>query len=402
MKQKRPEAPTPSKIRRHWTLAPGSIFLNHGSFGACPARILQIQEHFRRQMEAEPVQFLWRTYDERLRLARSRVARFAGARAQDLVFVTNATTGVNAVLRSVNLKEGDEILTTNHDYNACHNVLMETALRCGAKVVTARVPFPVRHPDDILEAVVRAVSCRTRLALIDHVSSSTALVFPVEQIIRELEQRGIETLLDGAHAPGMVSLNLRKLSPSYYTANLHKWVCAPKGTGFLWVREDKQAKVQPAVISHGNNSPRPSYSAFQDRFDWAGTFDPTGWLCAGEAIDWMENLFPGGWPEIRHRNRQLAMNARKLLCQSLYVEPPCPESMLGSMATIPLPARYQGRPKRGKIDEEQSRLYDKFRIEVPFFRIGAPEKRCFRISAQVYNSLAEYEYLAAALESLEI
>src|SRR5438132_2366159 len=165
-------------------------------------------------------------------------------------------------------------------------------------MVVARVPFPLRNADEALEAVLRAVTPRTRLALIDHVTSHTALIFPIARIVRELEARGVDTLVDGAHAPGMVTLNVAKLNAAYYTGNLHKWVCAPKGAAFLWAREDKQAGLQPAVISHGNNTPRPGFTSFQDRFDWAGTFDPTAWFCVGKAIRWLGEMRPGGWPEL--------------------------------------------------------------------------------------------------------
>jgi isopenicillin-N epimerase len=381
-------------------LAGGIVFLNHGSFGACPKAILKLQTELRRQMEAEPVQFLWRHYEERLEPARAALAKFLGARPRDLVFVANATTGVNAVVRSLKFRPGDELLTTSHDYNACHNVLVEAARRSGAKLVTARIPFPLRHADDVVEAVLRAVTPRTRLAMIDHVTSNAALVFPAARIVHELEARGVDTLVDGAHATGMLPLKLSHLRPAYYTGNLHKWVCAPKGAAFLWAREDKQADLQPAVISHGNNRPRPGYSAFQDRFDWAGTLDPTPWFCVGDVIRWMENLLPGGWRELRKRNHALVVAARRLLCAELEVEAPCPETILGSMATVPLPERFQNAPRSGKIDAEQLRLYDEFGIEVPWFRIGEPTRRCFRISAQIYNSLPEYEYLAEALRRL--
>ena len=351
-------------------------------------------------MEAEPVQFLWRRYEERLEPSRRSVAKFVGSRPQDLVFVTNATSGVNAVVRSLKLRPGDEILTTNQDYNACHNVLVETARRAGAKLVVAQVPYPLGSAEEVLEAVLHAATGRTRLAMLDHVTSNTGLVFPVERLVRELEARGVETLVDGAHAPGMLPLNLARLGASYYTANLHKWPCAPKGTAFLWVREDKQKLVQPAVVSHGNNTPRPGYSSFQDRFDWAGTFDPTAWFCAGEALRWLGQLLPGGWRELRERNHHLAVNARRLLCDSLGVAAPCPEQMLGSMATLPLPERFQGVPRSEKIDLEQQRIYDRFRIEVPFIRMGRPERRFFRVSAHIYNTLPEYEYLAIALAAL--
>jgi isopenicillin-N epimerase len=309
---------------------------------------------------------------------------------------------VNAVVRSLKLRRGDELLTTNLDYNACHNVLVEVARRAGAKLVTARVPFPLRSEDAAVEAILNAVTPRTRLAMIDHVTSDSALVLPVARLVTELETRGVDTLIDGAHAPGMLPLNLAKLRPAYYTGNLHKWVCAPKGAAFLWAREDRQDDLQPAVISHGNNRPRVGCTKFQDRFDWAGTFDPTAWFCVGEAIRWMGALLPGGWRELRNRNHALVTQARRILCEQWQVGPPCPEKMLGSMATIPLPNRFQGRPPTGKIDAEQLRLYDKFGIEVPFSRISAPPKRYCRLSAQIYNCLAEYSYLAEALTLVKV
>lgn len=346
------------------------------------------------------MQFLWRRFEERLGPARVELAKFVGARSRDLAFITNTTTGVNAVARSLKLRRGDEVLTTNHDYNACHNVLIETARRSGAKIISARVPFPLRHADEVVEAILRAVTPRTRLAMLDHITSDTAVIFPIARLVRELEARGVDTLMDGAHAPGMVTIDLQKLQPAYYTGNLHKWVCAPKGAAFLWAREDKQADLQPAVISHGNNRTRRGYTEFQDRFDWAGTFDPTAWFCVGEAIRWMGKLLPGGWRALRERNHALAIEARRLLCKQLEVEPPCPENMLGAMATVPLPERFQNAPRAGKIDLEQLRLYDEFGIEVPFNRAGEPERRYFRVSAQIYNSLADYRFLARALRDL--
>lgn len=389
--------PPPSRFRRHWGLAPGTVFLNHGSFGACPRPILELQTELRRALEAEPVQFLWRRYEERLEPARQELAKFVGARPQDLVFVTNATAGINAVVRSLRLRRGDELLTTNLDYNACRNVLAAAAAAAGAKVVVATIPFPLDSAEEITAAVLRRVTRRTRLALLDHVTSNTALVLPVRQLIRELEARGVATLVDGAHAPGMRPVNLRELRPAYYAANLHKWTCAPKGAAFLWVREDRQSGLQPAVISHGNNRARPGFTPFQDRFDWAGTFDPTPWLCVGAAIRWMGTRLPGGWPELRKRNHELAVAARDLLCQRLGTAPPCPDSMLGAMATIALPAGFQSAVAGGKIEPPQLRLYDRWGIEVPFMRFGEPERVWLRVSAQLYNSRAEYEYLAEAL-----
>lgn len=392
--------PRPNRFRRYWELRPGIVFLNHGSFGACPKPILDLQTQFRRALEAEPVQFLWRHYEAHLVPARRALAQFLGANAADLVFLPNATVGVNAVVHSLRLRRGDELLTTSLDYNACRNVLVAAAQRAGAKVMVVPVPFPLESAEQIITPILRAVTRRTRLLLLDHVTSNTGLILPVNEVVQALAARGVDTLVDGAHAPGMLPLNLRRLRPAYYTANLHKWVCAPKGAAFLYVRPDRQEQIQPPVISHGNNRRRPGFTRFQDRFDWPGTFDPSPWWCVPEALRWMGQLLPGGWPELRRRNHELAVQARRILCAHWHVAPPGPEAMLGSMAAVPLPERFQGRRSRGKIDELQLALYDRFGIEVPVNCFGEPQRRWVRVSAQIYNSPADYEYLAAALEQL--
>ena len=238
-------------LREHWLLEDGLAFLNHGSFGACPRVVMDEQSRLRAEMERNPVRFLWREIGDRLDAARAELARFIGADAEELAFVANATTAVNSVLRSFELQPGDEILVTDHGYNACNNVAAECARRSGAKVITARIPLPIAGPEQAVTAIVAAVTPRTRLVLVDHVTSPTAIVLPVAEIVRELEPRGIAVFVDGAHAPGMLPLDLRTLRPSFYTGNLHKWVCAPRGAGFIFVRRDRQAGVHPAVISHG-------------------------------------------------------------------------------------------------------------------------------------------------------
>jgi isopenicillin-N epimerase len=385
--KKRIVQPDPSPFRELWHLAAGTVFLNHGSFGACPKQILELQAELREQMEAEPVQFLWRRYEERLDPARRVIARFVGVAPEDLVFVTNATTAINAVLRSTPLRPGDEVVTTDLDYNACRNVLVDAVQQARARLVVARVPVPLRSEAEAVGAVLAAVTRRTRLIFVDHVTSGSAVVMPIEKILDALDRSGIEVLVDGAHAPGMLPLNVAKLQPAFYTGNLHKWVCAPKGAAFLYAGKEQQMRLRPAVISHGNNTSRPGFSRFQDRFDWAGTADPTAWLCASAAIEYMGALLPGGWPELMKRNRELAVNGRRLLLSSLGVEPLCPESSLRSMANIALPERFQGRPPTGKIDAEQLRLYDEFKIEVPFSRMPGSGLCCVRISAQIYNTL---------------
>lgn len=388
----------PSPQAQHWTLDPSVAFLNHGSFGATPRAVLEAQAEWRARMERQPVQFLWRDLPELIDAARVDLANFLKAEPDNLVFVANATAGVNAVVRSLDLKPGDELLTTNHDYNACRNVLLETAARFGAKVVVAQVPFPLSSEVQVTDAILAAVTPRTRLAMIDHITSPTALVFPIAKIIRLLADLGVETLVDGAHAPGAVPLDIEHWRPAYYTGNLHKWVCAPKGAGFLWARPDRQEALRPTVMSHGENTRRVGRSAFHDRFDWPGTLDPTAWLSVSAAIQFGTTLFPGGWEEWRDRNRDLVISARALLAGRLGVPLPAPNELLASMATIPLPEPLQRVPHvAGRFDPIQTRILDKHGIEVPIVRWGEPQRRFVRLSAQAYNETSDYRSLAEAL-----
>jgi isopenicillin-N epimerase len=236
--------------------------------------------------------------------------------------------------------------------------------------------------------------------LIDHVTSATGLVLPLERIVQELRERGIETLVDGAHAPGMVPLDLDALGAAYYTGNAHKWLCAPKGAALLWVRKDLRAQVRPAVISHGANIPTHDRPRFRHEFDWAGTMDPTPWLCIPAAIDVMASLMPGGWPAIMRHNRDLALNARTLLCAALDTPSPAPAAMIASLASIPIPDGAANPAAALYIDPLQQRLWDSHRIEVPVTPWPAPPKRLLRISAQIYNRLDEYETLARVLSPM--
>jgi isopenicillin-N epimerase len=380
-----------------WPLDRGVIFLNHGSFGACPAEVLRHQAALRAEMEAEPVRFLSRELDDRLDAARAALAAFVGADPDDLAFVSNATSGVNAVLRSLAFSSDDELLTTDHAYNACRNTLDFVAGRTGARVVVAKIPFPVSAPSEIVDAVLAQVTPRTRLALLDHITSPTALVLPIERLIAELSGRGVEVVVDGAHAPGMVPLDLRTLGATYYSGNCHKWLCAPKGSAFLWVRRDRQPDIRPLTISHGANVTRSGRPRFRLEFDWTGTDDPTAWLTVPRAIDYLGSLVPGGWPALMARNRALALEARRLVCAVAGTPPACPDEMIGSLASILLPDGPTTEIGWRRPDPLQRRLFDGWGIEVPVMSWPAAPRRLIRISAQLYNRREHYTRLAAAL-----
>lgn len=386
-------------LSQYWPLDPKVTFLNHGSFGSCPRAVLEFQQCLRDRLERQPVQFQVRDLEGLLDEARTALARFVGAEPDNLVFTTNATTGVNTILRSLSFAPGDELLVTNHEYNACRNALDFVAARSGATVVVAPIPFPLESGEQIAPSILSRVTPRTRLALIDHVTSPTALVLPIAMLVRELAARGVDTLVDGAHAPGMVPLNLAELNAAYYTGNCHKWMCAPKTAGFLHVRPDRQELIHPLSISHGWNSQRKDSSRFLLEFAWTGTSDPTPCLAVPEALRFVGRLLPGGWPEIMERNRALALAARQMLCQTLQIKPPCPNQCIGSMAAVPLPDNPSAvAPADGLCgDSLQETLLRDHGIEVPVTPWPRFPKRLLRISAQLYNSPAQYELLARAL-----
>jgi isopenicillin-N epimerase len=397
----------PSALAQHWTLEPGLAYLNHGSFGATPRPVLDAQRAWQDRMEEEPVRFFSRDLEGLLDGARAELAAFIHADPDELAFVPNATAGFNTILHALRLEPGDELLTTDHAYNAARNAMEHVAAGSGARVIIAPVPFPVSSPEVIVETVLAHATDRTRLALLDHITSPTAVIFPIERLVSELASRGIDTLVDGAHAPGMLDLDVAGVRAAYYTGNLHKWVCAPKGAGFLWIRRDRRDGVQPLVISHGANAPDDLRPRFRLEFDWTGTADPSAYLSVPAAIRFGATLLPGGWPALRDRNHALALAARDLICRVLDMLPPVPDEMLGSMASIPLPGVQEGGEVQGIDlygDPVHDALVEQDAIQIvttpwPQRPAGGRWQRLLRISAAAYNEIGDYERLAAALPS---
>jgi isopenicillin-N epimerase len=389
--------------RSPWLLDPEVSYLNHGSFGACPAPVLEAQRAWRDRLETEPVGFLAGELEGLLDAVRVEVGAFLGADPEGLAFVPNATTGVATVLGAVRFSPGDELLAGDHEYNATLNALHAAAERDGATVVPVHIPFPIADPNQAIEAYLEAVTARTRFALVSQVTSPTSLILPVAAIVRELDRRGVATLVDAAHAPGMVPVDVREIGAAWWTGNGHKWLCGPKGSAVLHARADVRDTLRPLVTSHGANADTRERSRFRRTFDWTGTSDPTPWLALPAAIRFLGGLHPDGWAGLMAANAALARHGRDLVCAALGVERPAPDDMVGSMASIPLPGLPPTEEAARHLKEA---LFDEERIEVPVFAfpvpaalaVGeAPSTAILRLSAQRYNLPEEYEVLARAL-----
>jgi len=394
--EERRDSDAGSRYAGLWTLDPDVLYLNHGSFGACPRQVLEFQAELRARLEREPVDFLDRRLAGLLAEARQALGRFVKADPEGLAFVPNATTAVNAALRSWDLRPGDEVVTIDHGYPACRKALEFVAARRGATVRVATVPFPIAGPGDVFEAVLAAVTPRTRLALLDHVTSPTALLLPLAEIVPRLRERGVECIVDAAHALGMVPLDLDRLGAACYTANAHKWLCAPKGSAFLYVRHDLRDRIRPLVISHGCDTGSPAVR-FREEWDWTGTDDPTPYLSIPECLRVLEGLLPGGWPELMQRNHALALRGRVILGEALGVAPPCPDDMIGSIASLPLPAARPGSPVDRLPAPALSSWMRERGIESAFFPWPCAGGKIVRLSAQIYNHEGQYRALAKLL-----
>ncbi len=370
-------------IRHEWDLDPEFLTVNHGSYGATPRVVLAVQSEWRRRMEAQPTRFFSRELPGALREAAGILASFLGAEARDVAFVPNATTGANAVLRSMKFSEGDEILYASHVYNAVRNTISYVAELVGAKVAVAEIPFP--HPDKaaILKNIERAISRHTRLAVIDHITSPSGMILPIEEIIALCHAANVPVLVDGAHGPGQVALDLPKLGADWYVGTCHKWLAAPKGCGFLYARAERRADLHPVTISHGYGG------GFTAEFDWTGTVDPSAFLSLPAAIEFWKRI---GGAELRAYNHRIVVEAGKLLADRLGTEVGAPEEMMGSMASVRLPIKMV--PTREGAIPVRNALQAAGCDSPVHGLAGGP---WLRLSAYAYNEMADYERLAELL-----
>lgn len=392
--------PKENPLKGNWLLNSDTVFLNHGSFGATPRIVLEEQKKWQKLIEKDPVKFFDDIAPNALLESRKAIASFVGSHHDDIAFVENATSGVNTILRSLDFNENDEILVPNHAYQACRNTIDFVAKKAGAVVVTCEIPFPVDNEQIIIEKILDCVSKKTKLALIDTVTSPTGLRMPFEKIVKLLEDRGIRVLLDAAHGIGMIPLNLDEIGASFTTSNCHKWLCAPKGSAFLHVRKDMQELIHPLTISHGMTFPLNGISRFRHEFDWTGTRDISAWCVIPFVINEISKIANMDWEGIMRHNNDLVIQARNLICEILEITPSCPDEMLSTIATIKLNFENFSNLSIYESDPIHIELLEKYNIQVPVWYWPNPEGRYIRISAQLYNHLEEYEYLALALKNV--
>lgn len=386
-----------SRLRKLFLIDPSITFLNHGSFGACPRPVFEAYQAWQLELEHQPVEFLGRRATELLATARAELANFLGTRAEDIVYFPNPTTAINMVARSLKLDPGDEILTSNHEYGAMDRTWRFICQRHGARYIQRSINLPVHDPNALVEDFLAGITNRTRVIFISHYTSPTALIFPVEQICRQARQAGILTIIDGAHVPGHLPLNLTNLGADIYTGACHKWLMAPKGSAFLYARPEVQAWLMPLVVSWGYESDHPSDSRFIDYHEWQGTRDLAAYLSVPEAIKFQVEH---DWDQVRMGCHHLAEEANQQINKLTGLHPisttgetpsGSPHKWFHQMFSARLP-QY--------IDQSflKQSLYDKYHIEVPVITWGG--QNFIRVSIQGYNDISDTERLLRALEDL--
>ncbi|MFG0315560.1 MAG: aminotransferase class V-fold PLP-dependent enzyme [Phycisphaerales bacterium] len=394
-----PTLPPQPELAHSFMLAPDVVYLNHGSFGACPAAVLEAQTAHRARVERDAMRFyiydLWKDMDR----SRAALGELVNTSPGDLVFVSNATSGVANVIANIDLEPGDEVLVTRFEYPACINNLRRACEQSGAELVVVDLPWDPIDEDSVVGAIMDRVTDRTRLAMFSLITSATAVRMPVERLIRELHGRDVETLLDAAHGPGCVPMDIEAWGPTYCTGNAHKWLCSAKGCAFLYVNKDKQDGFRPVILSNDAYDIEPAIerserSAFNHEFDYMGTDDRTPMLVVADSIEALGGFYPGGINELMDRNRAMCLEARDLMCEALGTEPLVPDSMLGPLAVIDIPA--PGMDPRML----RERLMSEFRIESMIVPNPGSDTPMIRVSPQVYNSMEQYRYCADAIRSI--
>jgi isopenicillin-N epimerase len=385
----------PVPTRDDFLLDPSIVFLNHGSFGATPIPVFTEYQRLQLEMERNPVEWLGRRADELLAAARARLGSFVGAAPDDVVFFPNPTTAVNMVARALRLRAGDEVLTTDHEYGAMDRTWRKLCQEADASYVRVPIPLPVDTADDFIERVWSAVTPRTRVLFLSHLTSATALVFPVHELCRRAREAGILSIIDGAHVPAHVPLDLGTLPCDVYTGALHKWLCAPKGCSFLYARPEVQSWLDPLVVSWGWESDHPGPSPFVDFHEWQGTRDLSPFLAVGAAIDFVE---AHDWASVQRTGHALALRTRSMIHDLTGLEPISPDGpdstgheWIGQLAAIRLPDSVD-------VVDMKARLFDEHRIEVPLHRWN--DQPFLRVSFTAHNTAADGDALVAALRVL--
>ncbi len=373
-----------SALRGYWTLDPATRHLNHGGFGATPKPVLEEQARWRRIMESNPPRFFMNALPGHLRDAARELAAFVGTSPDRLGFIDNATTGTAAVLRELDFAPGDEILTTDHVYNALRNLIRHVASRTGAVPREAPLPAPVARPEEVVEAIRAAMTSRTRLVVVDHVASGSAMTFPLREIVALCRERGVPILVDGAHAPGLLDLDVDAIGADWYVGNCHKWLSAPKGAAFIAVAPEPAAAIHPLAISHAYGQ------GFTAEFDKTGTRDATAWLSVPAAIRFHEEL---GGRALRERNRRLARSIGERIAQETGLRPACDFTLCEAMVALRIP----GDPPatREAAFKLHDLLYDRHGIEAATTTIGG--KLHLRFSVAAYNEDSDYDGLGEAI-----
>jgi isopenicillin-N epimerase len=374
----------------------GFTALNHGSYGAVPGAILEYQYSLINRMESLTTRFFTRELSALLEGSLSTLCDFINTPYESTVFIKNATTAANAVLKSVPFEKGDEVVTTNLIYASCRKALDHITSQKGVKVHKVEIPFPAKDKITISNKIMEKVNERTKLIFIDHITSETATIMPVEMIIEAASKLGIEVFVDGAHAPGMIPLDISKLKPDYYTGNCHKWLYTPKGSAFLYVNPQKFDQMVPTVISNHYNDGATPAQRFRNSFDWSATMDYSGYACVGKTIKYLEKEVEGGWEEIRKRNHALVLKGRDILTEMLNLSPTVPDEMTGSIVTMKLGSKSVKDPATG-LDVVQVELLDRYKIEALITTLYPTDERIIRISAALYNNEEDYVKLGEAL-----